>query len=405
MLIKELKLRNFLSFGPESQNLELGPLNVFIGPNGSGKSNLIEAIHLLQAAPKDLAKPIRELGGVDEWIWKGGEGGAEATIDAVVELDDAIAESDQSKRPFQPKPLHYHLKFMERGFKRLHIVNERIEDEVLRPGYKKPYVYFTSDDGLSEIGYWESEKEAHRMEWGYFDPESSILAQVKYPGRFPEITYLGRAFGNIRIYRDWPSGRYTPQRLWQQPALPKELLEEDASNLGWVLQSLLADVDAKKKLLKYLSRLYDGISGLRLPIEDDTDRIRVSLEEENVIVPATRLSEGTLRYLCLLAILCHPKNSTLVCIEEPELGLHPDIMLSLVDVLRDASKRMQIIVTTHSSTLVDALTDVPESVFVTEKHDGQTTIERLSRAELGSWIERYSLGELWTKGEIGGNRW
>lgn len=71
MLIKSIKLENLLSFGPETEALEMGPLNVLIGPNGSGKSNLIEAIGLLQAAPKDLTAPIREGGGIHDWIWRG----------------------------------------------------------------------------------------------------------------------------------------------------------------------------------------------------------------------------------------------------------------------------------------------------------------------------------------------
>ncbi len=72
MLIHSLKLTNFLSFGPDSEPIELGPLNVLIGPNGSGKSNLIEAIGLIQAAPLKLVAPIIVGGGVREWLWKGG---------------------------------------------------------------------------------------------------------------------------------------------------------------------------------------------------------------------------------------------------------------------------------------------------------------------------------------------
>ncbi|MDR0564033.1 MAG: AAA family ATPase, partial [Azoarcus sp.] len=71
MLLKSIKLTNFLSFGESSPELELRPLNVVIGPNGSGKSNLIAALTLLQAAPTDLLRPIREGGGVQDWLWKG----------------------------------------------------------------------------------------------------------------------------------------------------------------------------------------------------------------------------------------------------------------------------------------------------------------------------------------------
>jgi len=122
-------------------------------------------------------------------------------------------------------------------------------------------------------------------------------------------------------------------------------------------------------------------------------------------IPASRLSDGTLRYLCLLAILCHPNPPPLVCIEEPELGLHPDILPTLATLMREASEKCQIVVTTHSDVLVDAMTDTPEAVLVCEKHDGATQFRRLSAADLQPWLERYRLGELWTRGEIGGTRW
>ena len=70
-ILKELHLQNILSFGPDTKPIPLGPLNVLIGPNGSGKSNLLEAISLLRAAPRDLSAPVKEAGGVRDWLWKG----------------------------------------------------------------------------------------------------------------------------------------------------------------------------------------------------------------------------------------------------------------------------------------------------------------------------------------------
>ena len=70
-LLRSIQLKKILSYGPESESIELEPLNVLIGPNGSGKSNLIEAISILKAAPGDLSVPIREGGGIAEWLWKG----------------------------------------------------------------------------------------------------------------------------------------------------------------------------------------------------------------------------------------------------------------------------------------------------------------------------------------------
>ncbi len=152
-----------------------------------------------------------------------------------------------------------------------------------------------------------------------------------------------------------------------------------------------------------MRKLYHGIVDVNVHIEAGS--VQVFLQEGDITIPATRLSDGTLRYLALLAILCDPTPPPLVCLEEPELGLHPDILPGLADLLREASERCQFIVTTHSDTFVDALTDTPESIVVCEKEDGKTTLKRLDRDELSQWLERYRLGELWTSGELGGNRW
>ncbi len=120
-------------------------------------------------------------------------------------------------------------------------------------------------------------------------------------------------------------------------------------------------------------------------------------------IPATRLSDGTLHYLCLLAILCHPEPPPVVCLEEPEIGLHPDVMPTLAELLLQASERTQLIVTTHSADLVSELSHVPEAVVVCERDDEGSCMQRLDAAELKEWLDRYTLGDLWRMGEIGGN--
>ena len=127
--------------------------------------------------------------------------------------------------------------------------------------------------------------------------------------------------------------------------------------------------------------------------------------EAGFTIPATRLSDGTLRFLCLVAVLCHPEPPPVVCIEEPELGLHPDILPTLARLLKDASTRTQLLVTTHSDILVDEFTETPQAVVVCEKSQGQTTMKRLEAEALDGWLEKYRLGQLWTQGQIGGTRW
>ena len=123
------------------------------------------------------------------------------------------------------------------------------------------------------------------------------------------------------------------------------------------------------------------------------------------MVSATRLSDGTLKFLCLMAVLLDPNPGPLICIEEPETGLHPDALALVGNALREASTRTQLIVTTHSDALVDRFTDEPENVVICERDfDEGTTFRRLSREELKEWLDEYTLGELWRRGEIGGTK-
>ena len=388
MLIEQITLTNLLSFGPESEPVSLGSLNVVIGPNGSGKSNLLEAVDLLRSAPDQFLVPISEGGGVSDWLWKGGIPRPTARIDAVL------------TNPYGPTGLRYVMSFTEVA-QRFQINDERIENDKPDIGQQGPYFYYQFQNGRPVLNV--KGRKPRSLQRENVDVERSILAQRRDPDQYPEITYLAEILPRIRLYREWSFGRYTTPRLPQKSDLPNFVLAPDASNLGLVLNRLRRDPSVKAQVLKALQELYDGIDDYDIQIEGGT--VQVFLHEGRFTVPATRLSDGTLRYLCLLAILCHPNPPPLVCIEEPELGLHPDILPTIARLLRDASERCQLIVTTHSDVLVDALTDTPEAVLVCEKHEGATTLKRLSAVDLQPWLERYRLGELWTRGDLGGRRW
>lgn len=388
MLIHSIKLNNFLSFGEKSESISLNSLNVIIGPNGSGKSNLLESIELLRSTPEQLLKPIREGGGVRDWLWKGAKGTPTASLDVVVD------------NPLGPQKLRYILSFSAVN-QRFEIVDEKIENENPVDGsHAGPYFYYHFNNGRPTLNV-KGDRRALRQE--DVDLEKSILSQRRDPDQYPEITFLAQKFGNIKLYREWSFGRYTIPRLPQKADLPNDILEPDASNLGLVLNRLRREPAVKQRLLKALRALYDGIDDYGVHIEGGT--VQVFFQEGRFTVPATRLSDGTLRYLCLLAILCHPSPPPLICIEEPELGLHPDVLPTLADLMKEASERCQLIVTTHSDVLVDAMTDQPESVLVVEKTDPGTTLTRLDAEKLRPWLEKYRLGQLWTRGEIGGTRW
>ena len=397
MFMHRIKLENILSFGPDAQELALEPLNVLIGPNGAGKSNLIEVIGLLKAATSDISTPMREGGGSENWMWRGEPLGQGARVEVSV-------------RPpllswLGKRLVRYSLAFNPLFFGAPYLEEEMGEVEGAKQGEDSPERFLERSRGRLEVRYREEDGGTKKREVPLTDiqPDQSVLSQLKEPVQYPELTFLGIGLAGIRIYREWSFGRNTPPRLPQKADLPNQFLEEDGRNLGMVLNRLRGDPKAKTKLLTALRKLYHGVEDFDVHVEAGS--VQVFLQEGNVTMPATRLSDGTLRYLCLLAILCHPTPPAMVCLEEPELGLHPDILPGLADLLREASERCQLIVTTHSDTLVDALTDTPESIVICEKENGQTKLKRLDKDELSHWIEKYRLGELWTSGELGGNRW
>ena len=293
------------------------------------------------------------------------------------------------------------MNFTESG-KRFEIVDERIENAEALPGHPEPYFYYRYENNHPVLNIKDEEgKESRRhLRREDVDPEKSILAQRRDPDMYPEITRLAEELSLIRIYRDWSFGRYTPPRLPQSTDLPNLWLEDNARNLGLVLNRLKRNSETKNRLLEMFKAIYAEAEDFDVMIEGGT--VQIFVQEKRFNVPATRLSDGTLRYLCLLAILYDPTPPPLICIDEPELGLHPDLINHVADALRFASERTQLIVTTHSTALVDAFTDDPEAILVCDRSNGCSSVRRLDAEHLRPWLDKYRLGTLWTSGEIGG---
>jgi predicted ATPase len=392
VLIRHLAPKNILSFGPDFPGLDMRALNLVIGPNGSGKSNLIELISLMRASVTEWRDVTRKGGGVGEWIWKGDPKGA-ATMEWIVR-----------KSPRQPMPLRHKISFASVSSS-FQLLDERIENELPQNDEADPFFFYRYQEGNPVINKREVDVPGkRRLARDTIKPDVSILNQRREPEVYPELAWLAHNYEQIRIYREWSFGRNTVFREPQPADMRRDVLEEDFSNLGLFLGRLKTESPpAKRAILNALSDLYDGITDFEVSTNSGT--VQVFLHEGDFAIPATRLSDGTLRYLCLLAILCDPDPPRLICIEEPELGLHPDILPTVADLLKAASERTQLIVTTHSDILVDAMTETPECVVVCEKHEGKTEMTRLSSEELAAWLEQYRLGDLWVKGQLGGKRW
>ncbi|HAD11108.1 MAG TPA: chromosome segregation protein SMC, partial [Saprospirales bacterium] len=290
--------------------------------------------------------------------------------------------------------LTHHMVIDFYDFSRYKIINARSQIKADEPSI------FYQNEGFLDVKIWDNKKNKLVSPSSFSIPSLSVLSQRR---GLSVLTGLAETYERIRLYREWSFGRNTIFRKPQQADLQNDRMEPDFSNLGMILSRLRKDPKIKRALVDALKDLYEGVTDFEVIIEGGT--VQVFFTEGDFSIPATRLSDGTLRYLCLLAILLDPTPPPLVCIEEPELGLHPDILPKIADLLVDASSRTQLIVTTHSDVLIDALTERPEAVLVFEKVNGQTKIKRLNKSDLEHWLKDYRLGQLWLRGEIGGTRW
>jgi predicted ATPase len=393
--IQKIRLDGFLSFAPGTEALELRALNVLIGANGSGKSNLIEAFELLRATPTNFTDTIRDGGGPAEWIWKGENGVGHAQIDAEVRV------------PLIKRPLRHRLAFTSVQH-RVELLDEVIEEAKPSPGKKNVFFYYRFQHGNPVVNVRSTTKcdNSHEYEQkslprGSVNPGESILSQRKDADYYPEITELGLQYATIQTFREWTFGRYSLLRQPQPADLPEDRMLPDSRNLALVLNQI--EHKDGLRFNELLRRFFPRFERMSTRVSGGTVQFYLHEPGFDAPIPATRLSNGTIRFIPLLATLLSPSPPPLVCIEEPELGLHPDAVSLIAEVMVEASERMQLVVTTHSDALVSALTSQPDAVIACERPGAGTILRRLDPKKLARWMDDYRLGDLWRMGELGAN--
>jgi predicted ATPase len=184
-----------------------------------------------------------------------------------------------------------------------------------------------------------------------------------------------------------------------------EELRPDASNLAPVLLRIQEQWAEQYQIIRDTVRLvapfFDDFKLRPEPNGADTV-VQLEWTQRGSDYPfhPSQLSDGTLRFICMTTALLQQKRPATILFDEPELGLHPYALSVLAGLFKQAVARTQLVVSTQSAALVDEFE--PEDVIVVGRKDGASTFRRLDRAQLGEWLEEYSLGELWRKNVIEG---
>ena len=361
--------------------IDMRPMMVMIGANGSGKTSFMDALSLVAASAEGgLNRRLNDMGGAAETITRG------RSEDMSFSADMEVPNHN---------PLIYSMSVAAQG--QAYSISQESLTQV-RPGFSQPFKHIESV--YKDIRYFDTD-EHHLIrpnwEFNYFE---SSLSQV--PRLFREAEDLRRTLSAVTQYHVLDVGPRAPVKLPQQ-LRPAELPGENGESLVPFLFNLReTDGDKYEAIEDALRVAYPGFESLNFPIAA-AGMISMTWKEKAFRSPIYihQLSEGTLRFLWLASLLQSPGLTTITMIDEPEVSLHPELLSLLAELLREASRRTQIIVATHSDRLIRFL-EPREVVVLDIGEDGGASMTWADTLDLDEWLADYSLDEVWEMGRMGG---
>jgi len=362
-------------------DLPVRPFMVLIGANGVGKTSFLDAFTMLSAsASGNLNGILSKLGGIANILTRGKSEELSFLVDMEVPGH---------------QPLEYTLHLVTKG------AGYAISKEILsqqRAGFSKPFTHINSSDG--DIRYYGIDEERLvRPEWAH-NPLETSLAQV--PKMFRQPEELRRILATATQYHVLDVGPRAAVKL-PQPMKPATLPGADGEDLVPYLYYLReSDRCRFDVIVDSLRAAFPDFEELNFP-PVAAGMLAMTWKDRKFDKPIymNELSEGTLRFLWLVSLLQSPTLSTVTMIDEPEVSLHPELLSMLAEIMREASKRTQLIVATHSDRFIRFLK--PEEVVVMDMDDaGCTTATWADSMDLDQWLAEYSLDEVWRMGRMGG---
>lgn len=352
-----------------------------IGANGVGKTSFMDALSLLAASARGaMGNRLNEMGGASEVVTR------DRRSDIVLRAEMDVPND---------RPLEYCLRVAPQA------QGYAVSKETLyqaREGYEQPFKHIESAHG--DIRFYDPREHGLvRPSWEHDSPESA-LSQVPRMFRQPED--LRRTLSSLTQYHVLDVGPRAPVKIPQQ-LRPATLPGENGQDLAPLLYNLRESGDGRYEAVEdSLRAAFPGFESLGFPIVA-AGMISMTWKDTAFRNPIFmhQLSEGTLRFLWLVALLQSPGLSAVTMIDEPEVSLHPELLALLADLMREASGRTQIIVATHSDRLIRFLE--PGEVAVMDiGEDGGASMNWGDALDLDGWLAEYSLDEVWQMGAMGG---
>lgn len=377
MKISSLKLNNYKSI--REMNLSFKDINILIGANGAGKSNLISFFSLLnRIIDKNLQSTIARSGGADNLLYFGRK--------ISPDLKSEITFKNIFDSPFIEGKQEY-------------LNNYSL---TLEPNNEDSF-FFAEE----RIGFKQPDHEWKNEHLGVGHNESKLLEQKKLKAKqkgYAGISeYIHKAFEGFKVYHFHDTSNNSPVKQISD-IHDNYSLREDGANLASFLFRLQKQHKINYKRIESTIRLiapyFDRFELRATAMNPEKIRLEWREKDSDKYFNASHLSDGTLRMICLTTLLLQPDPPNTVIIDEPELGLHPYSINVLAGMIKSISKKIQVIMSTQSVTLVNQFT--PEDIIIVDRKDGQSVFKHIEESQLKNWLEDYSVGDAWEKNIIGG---
>jgi predicted ATPase len=349
-----------------SAKVELKPINVIIGPNGSGKSNFVGVFSFLHEIREGhLNDYVRKAGGADQLLYFGSKVTKEVKI-----LISFHQEVNQYELTLEP----------------------------------------TADDSLYPAGEWVYFWDKKRYPEGPYHEylttrENGREAGISDSSLKRTANWVRTRLGRWRLYHVHDTSANSPLRKTAK-LNDNRFLRPDGSNLPAFLYLLQQKHSTAYSLIRRtvqrVAPFFDDFQLNPDPLNEESIRLTWKHKNSDQYFGASSLSDGTLRFIALATLFLQPDTfrPSVILVDEPELGLHPYAITMLASLVKQASKETQVILSTQSPLLLDHFQ--PEDVLVADRVEGGTQFTRLDPSRLETWLETYSLGQLWEKNELGG---
>lgn len=398
-MLSSIYLKNFFSFG--EQTIKANPnTNILVGINGTGKSNFIKALQFL----------YETVSGEKTYLEIFGEWGGESEI-----LNKSIGEHKEFALGFQFDKEWLNTNVKD-GFKFPHnisllstftIDNEKIKLKAMATfTMNQPFIWYSNGYSIRIAPFDETaEMVNYEKEFVW---ERPVLAQIteRDRERFAPLYTLKQAILQMAVYYHFDISRESKIRALSKIYAQKKLLS-NGENLVHLLNTLSTkQLVAYEKIEEHLSKINPNFKSLTFSVPMG-NQILMSLREKNMqhVIPINQMSNGTLQYLLLLAILFNPDRGKLICIDELETGLHPDMIKTICDLIKLAMKDgTQFFIATHSPLVLNNF-EIEDLIIFEKDENNQTYAVKKTEEDFPEWEGEFLAGQMWLRGQLGGKRW